>query len=246
MSDSTIQPIPLLPAPPSPLNIPPSRARRQLAARLALQRQHAAEAAAAASSEPEQATSSSSGAKDNTDHGNTVLEKDPFVISTSEDEGIGVPARIDDGLGAISSPFSFNRDVPSSPPSFPHSGFARSNSYSSNSSDEDGDDSAEDIGAKVRLPLEVDDEEPDGIGHMAGPGAGLTSTYSDDEEDGTLVGESLGYSSFFGDTGYASAHGSGMLGGEDLLLDPDGRTDSSDGEEDDGLVEILVPGRRPT
>ncbi|KKY23474.1 putative sit4-associated protein [Phaeomoniella chlamydospora] len=40
------QPIPLLPPPPAPLNVPPSRARRQLAARLAMHKQQAAEAEA--------------------------------------------------------------------------------------------------------------------------------------------------------------------------------------------------------
>jgi SIT4-associating protein SAP185/190 len=167
------------------------------------------------------------------------------VISTTEDESTGDPARINVGLGAFSTPFSFNRDVSSSPPTFHHSGFARSNSYSSNSSEEDGDESIEAVRRKVRLPLEIDDEEPDEIGDMAGPGAGLASAYSDDEDE-ALVGESLGYSSFFGAAGYAGAHGSGIIGGDDLLLEPDGRTDSSDGEEDDGLVEILVPSRRPT
>jgi SIT4-associating protein SAP185/190 len=77
------QPIPILAPPPAPLNIAPSRARRQLAARLALHKQQAAEAAANAentSSELERG-SKETGAKAE-DH----WQSNPFVISGLEDE----------------------------------------------------------------------------------------------------------------------------------------------------------------
>ncbi|EDN03737.1 predicted protein [Histoplasma mississippiense (nom. inval.)] len=117
--------------------------------------------------------------------------------------------------------------------------------YSSNSSDEGDELSTEAVQRKGRLPLEVDDDDTDEMGDIAGPHTELVSTYSD-EEDGTLVGEPLGYSNFFENAPYGSSTSGTRMrnSGGNILLDSKDRNDSSDGEEDDGLVEILLPGRK--
>ncbi|KAK2797119.1 hypothetical protein FQN50_009310 [Emmonsiellopsis sp. PD_5] len=243
------QPIPLLPPPPAPLNIPPSRARRQLAARLALQKQQAAEAASASQSadgnQKQNATSSGSGSG--------LSTNETFGLSSVSDP-FGSPAHETEAAASTSSgsrifipPYIPIRRGPSPPPpSIPdfHQG---SLEYSSNSSDEGGEESAEAVQRKFRLPLEVDDEDPDDMGDIIGPNNEIVSAYSDDDEDETLVGEPIGYSHFFDSTRYGSSSGIGRRsgGGGDLLFESEDRHDSSDGEEDDGLVEILVPGRKP-
>jgi SIT4-associating protein SAP185/190 len=152
--------------------------------------------------------------------------------------------------------FPLDNEVSSSPP-FPRSSFTPPGSSSSNSSN-DGD-SNETIRRNVRLPLEIDDiDDDDDMGEMVAPSAESNSFSDSDDDfgggqnnskeyDHTSFGKSLGYPQFFGggfgrrnqfdvDEGHSSSlHESGA----------DERTDSSDGE-DDGLVEILVPGRKTT
>ncbi|PGH36879.1 SIT4-associating protein [[Emmonsia] crescens] len=245
-SNATSQPILML-SPPAPLNIPPSRARRQLAARLAAQKERAE---AAISSPPSgdiskhtEATASNDGGQ-SLNHGfglSSII--DPFGSPTQRNEGFDSPALGNtSSYDAFTSPFAaYGRS--SSPPtslsSFPHV-----HTYSSNSSDEGDELSTEAVQRKVRLPLEVDDDDTDEMADIVGPNAELVSAYSD-EEDETLVGEPLGYSNFFDGARYASgASGTGIRSGGNMLLDSEDRNDSSDGEEDDGLVEILVPGRK--
>lgn len=68
----------------------------------------------------------------------------------------------------------------------------------------------------------MDDDDPDILSTSL-----VTSGSSDEDE--TIVGEPSNYSDFF--SRFASDLTSGA--------------DSSEGEEEEGLVEILVPGRRP-
>ncbi|OAX84567.1 hypothetical protein ACJ72_01066 [Emergomyces africanus] len=248
-SNAKSQPIPML-SPPAPLNIPPSRARRQLAARLAAQKERAEAAGSSPPSssdalkEHENTTYGDSGQLINYGYGlSSVL--DPFGSSSQRNEGFDSVGHTSSSYGFVSPFGTYGR--PSSPPSS-LSSFPQVHTYSSNSSDEGDEMSTEAVQRKVRLPLEVDDDDDaDEMGDIVGAPANteLVSAYSD-EEDETLVGEPLGYSNFFESTRYGSSGASGtrIRSGADLLLESEDRNDSSDGEEDDGLVEILVPRRK--
>jgi SIT4-associating protein SAP185/190 len=90
----------------------------------------------------------------------------------------------------------------------------------------------------MHVPLHVGDDD-DEMGEMVGPTAGSDMLDSDDEDE-AIMNESLGYP----DTGanryknFRKSHfGSASPFGDD------DQNDSSDGE-DEGLVEILVPGRK--
>ncbi|KAG5295005.1 SIT4-associating protein SAP190 [Histoplasma ohiense] len=235
-------------SPPAPLNIPPSRARRQLAARLAAQKERAEAAVSSPPSDDISKDSEDTASGDSTQSMNYSFGlssiTDPFGSSAQGTEGFGSSSVGNaSSYGAFTSPFSaYGR--PSSPPSS-LSSFPHVNMYSSNSSDEGDELSTEAVQRKGRLPLEVDDDDTDEMGDIVGPHTELVSTYSD-EEDGTLVGEPLGYSNFFESAPYGgSTSGTRMRNaGGNVLLDSKDRNDSSDGEEDDGLVEILVPGRK--
>lgn len=82
------------------------------------------------------------------------------------------------------------------------------------------------------------DEDDEDIGDMVVPTAGVASVYDDVEEDSDdgLISEPLGYSSFLGDS---HCPGGGNSNGETI---PEEKAASSD-EDDDGLVEIMVPGK---
>ncbi|OJD16400.1 hypothetical protein AJ78_03430 [Emergomyces pasteurianus Ep9510] len=248
-SNAKSQPIPML-SPPAPLNIPPSRARRQLAARLAAQKERAEAAAASPpsgeiSKENEHRSSGDVGQSMNHGFGlSSIL--DPFGSSaqrTEEFNSSAVGHMSSSYEASFSSPFAtYGR--PSSPPSS-LSSFPQVHTYSSNSSDEGDEMSTEAVQRKVRLPLEVDDDDTDEMGDIVGPAKTERASASSDEDE-ALIGEPLGYSNFFEGTRYgsSSAPGTGLRSGGDLLIASDDRDDSSDGEEDDGLVEILVPGRK--
>ncbi|PGG99970.1 hypothetical protein AJ80_09256 [Polytolypa hystricis UAMH7299] len=252
-SSSTTQPIPILPPPPAPLNIPPSRARRQLAARLA-QKQNAAEAAAAAAASGASSTADkdhTTAGIENTGNGsdhipvalnnnNNNNNNSRFPISTSSDDGDDIVSGPNDGL-IFSSPFSMDQEIGSSPPSY-LSRFPQSATYSSDSSDGEVDTSTEEaVQRKYRLPLEVDDEGPDEMDQIVGSALNIASASSSDEDEEALIDESLGFSSYF--ARYAASPRREISSGGDILLGSEERHDSSDGEEE-GLVEILVPARR--
>ncbi|KAJ6106836.1 SIT4 phosphatase-associated protein family [Penicillium capsulatum] len=211
-TSATSQPIPILPPPPAPLSLGPSRARRQLAARLAAQKQQAAE-----------------NAENDEEEGRAEGDQwptNPFVIAGVDDDGEG------------NSAFP-NSDFPSNPnqnfsPTFPESEFSPSDSLS-NSSDEDGDHAGT-TRRRPRMPLEVE-EDDDEMGEMVGPSA--TGAFDSDEEDEAIINESLGYSNLPAPSRYSGFRRSRAVSGNF----EDEQNDSSDGE-DDGLVEILVPGRK--
>lgn len=142
----------------------------------------------------------------------------------------------DDAEGNSAFP---NSDFPSNPnqtfsPTFPDSEFSPSDSLS-NSSDEDRDHT-DTMRRRVRVPLEVE-EDDDEMGEMVGPSA--TGTFDSDEEDEAIINESLGYSNLPAPSRYSGFRRSRAVSGNF----EDEQNDSSDGE-DDGLVEILVPGRK--
>ncbi|KAF5864670.1 hypothetical protein ETB97_006947 [Aspergillus alliaceus] len=223
---STSQPIPILPPPPAPLSLGPSRARRQLAARLALQKQQAAENAG---------DNGEKRAETNA-HESSQWPSNPFVVAGVDDDG--------DGGSSPSNAFpssdfpSANKDQPFSSPTFPESGFSPPDSFSTNSSEDDGEGRSEGLRRKERIPLEVDDD--DDMGEMVGPSVG-SDMMDTDEEDEAIMNESLGYPDL-GPGRYKSFRRSRF--GVSPFGDDDDQNDSSDGE-DDGLVEILAPGKKP-
>lgn len=144
--------------------------------------------------------------------------------------------------GAAFPSTDLSKDAPFSSPPFAESGFSPPDSLSSNSSDDGEDDSARARG-KGRAPLEVDDDDDDDMGEMVGPSGGSGMNDSSDEEDEAIMNESLGYPDL-GAERYKTFRRS-RAGASPFDDDGDDQNDSSDGE-DDGLVEILVPGRKPS
>lgn len=224
-SSSASQPIPILAPPPAPLNIVPSRARRQLAARLALHKKQA-DSATDTFNDP---SSNEGEVHHNDDH----WQSNPFIIAGLEDDS--------QEMGSSEFSAMDEEDHPTSP-TF-HTGFTPPGSPSTNSSDDAGGDPQETIRRKVRVPLEVDDDD-DEMGEIVGPGSGSGSggILDSDEEEEAIINESLGYSNFFGSSRYGGfSRAYGRKGQSSFDEEDDEDNDSSDGE--DGLVEILVPGR---
>ncbi|KAJ5093552.1 SIT4 phosphatase-associated protein family [Penicillium angulare] len=218
-TSSASQPIPILPPPPAPLSTGPSRARRQLAARLAAQKQLAAENAGgeADGDKPHE-----------TDSGDSPWPSNPFVIAGIDDDA--------DGSNSAFPNTDFGSHVDDSfVPGFQEAGFSPPDSFS-NSSDEDGDGQTESMRRRVRVPLEVEDEDDD-MGEMVGPSA--TGMIDSDEEEDAIINESLGYSNLPAPSRFTGFRRPRAVSSH---FDDD-QNDSSDGE-DDGLVEILVPGRK--
>ncbi|KAL5048917.1 hypothetical protein BDW71DRAFT_11365 [Aspergillus fruticulosus] len=203
--NASSQPIPILPPPPAPLSLGPSRARRQLAARLAAREQ----------------------AAENAEGGETEDEKQGSTEFQWPSDTFG-------GLGTNAGPSSEFPSGNASSPTFPESGFSPSDSFSTGSSDE-GDDFGGSRRRKERVPLEVDDD--DEMGDMVGPSMESHMMDSDEEED-AILNESLGYPEL--GPGQYKSFRSSRLGHSPF---GDDQNDSS--EEDEGLVEILVPGKKP-
>lgn len=203
-----------MPPPPAPLSTGPSRARRQLAARLAAQKQ------AAENPEGEE-----SGQIEEND---PQWSTNPFVIAGIDDDTEG------GGSAFPNTDFGGAGDTTFSP--FPESGFSPPDSLSSNSSEGDGEGQGESLRTRVRVPLEVEDDD-DEMGEMVGPSA--TGLIDSDEEEEAIINESLGYSNLTGPNRYSGLRRSG----DPSAHAEDEANDSSDGE-DDGLVEIQVPGRK--
>ncbi|KAL4752902.1 hypothetical protein BDW72DRAFT_169892, partial [Aspergillus terricola var. indicus] len=205
--NASSQPIPILPPPPAPLSLGPSRARRQLAARLAAQKQ----------------------AAENAESGETEDEKHRSTEFQWPSDTFG-------GQESNAGPSSEFPAANASSPTFPESGFSPSDSFSTGSSDE-GDDFGGSRRRKERVPLEVDDDDDD-MGEMVGPSMESHMMDSDEEED-AILNESLGYPEL--GPGQYKSFRSSRLGHSPF---GDDQNDSSEGE-DEGLVEILVPGKKP-
>lgn len=128
------------------------------------------------------------------------------------------------------------KDEPFSSPTFPDARFSPPDSLSTNSSD---DDRVEGTRRNDRAPLEVDDD--DEMGEMVGPSVGSTMMMDSDEEDEAIINESIGYPNVGAANRYKNFQRSRI--GASPFGDEEEQNDSSDGE-DEGLVEILVPGRK--
>lgn len=147
------------------------------------------------------------------------------MIAGLEDDGNN------DDHGSGFSPSEF-KDDPFSP-TFPEARFSPPDSFSTNSSDDEQHTEGTQRGD--RAPLEVEDDD-DEMGEMVGPSVGTSMMAADsDDEDEAIINESLGYPNL-GANRYKN-YGASPYGADD------GQNDSSDGEEE-GLVEILVPGRK--
>lgn len=146
------------------------------------------------------------------------------MIAGLEDDG----NNDDQGAAFPSEDF---KDEPFASPTFPDARFSPPDSFSTNSSD---DDRLEGTRRNDRAPLEVDDDD-DEMGEMVGPSVGSTMMDSDDDDE-AIINESMGYPNRYQDF-RRSRIGASPFG------DDDEQNDSSDGE-DEGLVEILVPGRK--
>lgn len=106
--------IPPPPPPPPPLNIPPSRARLQLAARLAMNKRNAAAAAANGGQEVESSSGDAGGSPEQQRSLSDSLLRNPFADEEDEDEaGSGSGSGSDDGdvdnLGGEGSSGGWNR-----------------------------------------------------------------------------------------------------------------------------------------
>ncbi|KAI1988384.1 sporulation-induced protein [Ophidiomyces ophidiicola] len=225
MTDS--QPIAILPPPPTSLSSGPSRARRQLAARLAAQKLAAEKAAVASATLNNDTMTQEASSLFAERDASARSPVNPF-LSIDEETDLDPNTELE-----FVSPFAVPGDgAPSSKPSF-LSGFKQSTGTFSSSSSE-GDETIEAVQRNYRLPLEVYDD--DDLSHIPPPAAGFCS-YSDDEDEETLIRETIGYSEFFGPECYANNNA--------MSSTNSGPTGNSD-DEDEGLVEILVPGRRAT
>lgn len=210
----------------------PSRARRQLAARLAIQKEQAAAQAAKDASEKEGETANPAltegeGSSQPTATPGFSLFSSPVPVDGDSDLRDDLRNRTEHESG---------RQGPGSPsPPLFLSTFHEPSGYSSSSSDDGG--AIESVRSKTRVPLDMYDDDDEDIGAIIGP----SSSYSDDddEDDETIIREALGYSTFLASDTHPG-DGSG-----NMHLDSAERNDSSDGE-DEGLVEILVPGKRAT
>ncbi|KAJ5205900.1 SIT4 phosphatase-associated protein family [Penicillium cf. griseofulvum] len=220
LTSSASQPIPILPPPPAPLSLGPSRARRQLAARLAAQKQQ--------SSDNDEGDGEDRGTEESGDR-ESDWPSNPFVIAGIDDDAEGGNSAFPNSdFGSANAKHS---------PTFPESGFSPPDSLSTNSSEDEGDGHAESVRRQVRVPLEVEDDDDDEMGEMVGP-SGIGMMDSDDEDE-AIINESLGYSNLSGPGRYNNFRRTRAVSSHY----DDEQNDSSDGE-DDGLVEIVVPGRK--
>lgn len=229
--DASDQPMPLIPPPPAPLNIEPSRARRRLADRLAMHKaQQEQEAQEAAASE-------------------LGLEDDPFAaLGDNDDQDNDDPFSLDEEEQDITS-FGKRRNIDSSTSGADPSGFVTSrginNLFSSDRSrkkdylrDALDDDSSSDSGSEEaqettaveartsleRRPLDIDDDDDDDeeMGEMVGPNDEANSS---DEESLTASDR--------------QKLGSGRSRDEDEPVSEfDGQGDE---EHEDDVVEIPMP-----
>jgi SIT4-associating protein SAP185/190 len=192
--------------------------------RLAAQKQQVAENADAEGEERKE--------EDEENRDSSWHTRNPFVVAGVDDDAEG-------GSMFPNTDFASRETDQTFSPTFPEPGFSPPDSLSTGSSEDDADGHAEAVRRRVRVPLEVEDDD-DEMGEMVAPsGTGLVD--SDDEEE-TIINESLGYSNLTGPARYSN-FGRSRAVGSHFEDDDDEQNDSSDGE-DDGLVEIMVPGRK--
>lgn len=240
MTDSN-GPLPLLPPPPAPLNIAPSRARRRLATRLAMHKQQAEQEAAASEFGAEGDDPFAS--LDDADQDAT----DPFSLNEEEQDITAFSARNNtrsypaeqseshlfsvsrglSGLFSSASPANSRNRAHENADDFDASS---SSSDGSNASDENERPPMEARTSDERRPLDIDDDEE--MGEMVAP-----------TEEGNSSDEEV-----LSPTEKAQLRGSfGSREREEPVSEFDGQGDYDDDDdsEGDGLVEIAMPaGRR--
>ncbi|OAL33672.1 hypothetical protein AYO20_07010 [Fonsecaea nubica] len=239
-SESSDQPIPLLPPPPAPLNIEPSRARRRLADRLARHKQEAEQEVAASEfgSEADDPFAALGNGDDN-DSG------DPFSLDEEEQDitTFGKRSNINSFNTNTSDHHSFSvsrglTSLFSSAPSREMHGQTSHDDFDGSLDDSSSDGSGSDIDSGnppleartslERRPLEVFEDEE--MGEMVAPSEEVESNSSDEEVLSPLEREKL-----------ENAYG--------MNDDPDeqasefaGQADHDDDDDDeDHLVEIAIP-----
>ncbi|KAK5029944.1 sporulation-induced protein [Exophiala sideris] len=234
VSENSDQPVPLLPPPPAPLNIEPSRARRRLADRLARHKQEAEQEVAASEfgSEADDPFSALGNADDNESGDTFSLDEEEQDITTfgkrnnantlNQSTGDHHAFSMSRGLTSLFS--SSNHDGHGSSS---HDDFDGSIDDSSSDSGSDADPENPPLEARTSLerrPLEVFEDEE--MGEMVAPTEEGNS--SDEEVLSPMEKEKLG----------------GAFG----MSDPDeqssefaGQDDHDDEDDGDQLVEIAMP-----
>lgn len=263
--------IPLIPPPPAPLNIPPSRARRQLAARLALHKHRAEEAAARNSDDP---FASLGDGDDDGDGG------DPFTLD-EEEEDITSSGRRDkkpqspsdsrpvgSASHGLSSLFLTSSGGRGDAAGYDDGTMATTGSPlvadeveadSSDSDEEDGQHHLlEATTSQERVPLETDDDEDEEMGEMVAPSEEADeeaeeyehSNSSDEQGEGEMLSsdERDKLRGNFGSAACTDASGTTDLGGPDHAHQQHqhqhqhAHGEDDEDEEGEGLVEIAMPG----
>lgn len=256
----------MIPPPPAPLNIPPSRARRQLAARLALHKQRAEEASTA--TEEAAARNSDDPFASLGDRDDDGDASDPFTLDEEEEDitasgrrdkktkywvGGGPEASPGGGVTNLFSSGSGRRDEGSG-----YDDEAMVRTASPLEADEDDERSSDsDNGerhpleatrSQERVPLETDDYEDEEMGEMVAPSQEDEEEAKEDEHsnssDGQEQGEELSPSEAkalrgsFGSSGSGCASKPVDLGRHDQQREHD---EDEEDEESEGLVEIVMP-----
>jgi SIT4-associating protein SAP185/190 len=239
MTDSS-GPLPLIPPPPAPLNIVPSRARRRLATRLAMHKQQAEQEAAASEFGAEGDDPFAS--LDDADQDAT----DPFSLDEEEQDITAFGARnntrsypaeqseshlfsVSRGLSGLFSSVSPTNSRNRAHENADDFDASSSSSSGSNASDENERTPMEARTSDERRPLDIDDDEE--MGEMVAP-----------TEEGNSSDEEV-----LSPTEKAQLRGS-FSAREEPVSEFDGQGDYEDDDDDsegDGLVEIAMPaGRR--
>ena len=227
-SDATGGSVPLIPPPPAPLNIEPSRARRRLADRLARHRQEQEQEVAASEFGSEADDPFAALGDDDNNDG-----ADPFSLDEEEQDitTFGKRTNVPQNSAAETNNFSMNRNLTSlfssGRKNNQRSGFEGSLDSSSSESGSDGEPERPALEARrsmERKPLDIDDDEE--MGEMVAPTEEANS--SDEEVLSPVEKEQLGQT--FG----------GPSPGEHVS-EFDGQGDEENEDDSDQLVEIALP-----
>jgi len=224
-STDSDQPMPLIPPPPAPLNIEPSRARKRLADRLAMHKaQQEQEAQEAAASEFGMEDDPFAALGDNDDNNND----DPFSLDEEEQDITSFGKRSNTHTQSSSgATYSTSRGIHNlfssqSDKTHLHGSLEDGSSSDSGSEDDTQHTAVEARTSLERRPLDVDDDDDDEMGEMVGPSEGPNSS---DEEDLTT----------------SERHQLGLDQSKD-----DDESSEFDGQEDreDDVVEIPLPSNK--
>ena len=234
---SSDQPVPLIPPPPAPLNIEPSRARRRLADRLARHKQQVEEESEPAASEfgAEDDPFAALGDNDDQDNGDPFsLDEEEQDITTFGKRGNANPSN---DQTSDHHTFSVSRGLTSLFSSGPGRQKQKQSSFGdgiddSSSSGSGSDNDAENppleaVRSQERKPLDVDDDEE--MGEMVAPTEEEASGSNSSDEEVLSPSEKERINSVFG---HASP-------GEHSEFD--GQDDADNDDDSDQMVEIAMP-----